>query len=267
MPVNYDMPAEDDPRAQFGGFWQLPDGIQAALRPPGVVVVSAVPDQRRKGRLEVDHLDGWSDVADTIAMGDPAFMNGTELDGAVLERAAELLVAIGEHPGLPVTTKRKPVARATVVGTLEKMLAAAGPDTICVHDLITAPTGVKFLAALFGFPWIDNGAAAAGLFTSLTAPSTTEESEHEREANKAAHPGAGAQRAADPGPGQAVTDSARETLRRTNEVRRTATDVLAELTDAQFDRISVLLARELARIVIRDHREIDLRLGASLARR
>lgn len=256
MPVNYDTPAENDPRAQFGGFWQLPDGIRAALRPPGVVLVSAVPDQRRKGRLEVNHLDGWSDVADMVALTDPAFMNGTDLDGALLERAAELLIAIGEHPGLPVTVKRKPVARATVVGTLEKMLAAAGPDTICVHDLIAAPAGVKFLAALFGFPWIDGGAAAAGLFVPLNTPPTAEESEQESAGCSA---GVGSE--------IEVTDAARERFRRTTEIRQLVTDVLAELTDTQFDRISVLLARELAQIVVRDQRQIDQRLHASLSRR
>ncbi|WP_079614635.1 TPR repeat region-containing protein [Mycobacteroides abscessus] len=238
-------------------------GIRADIRPPHVVVVAAVPEERRRGRIEAQGLESLVATADIFSGGTPGYL-GSDVASVLLERAAELLDALTEHPGLPVTVQRKPLAKATVTEMLQKLIGVGGPSHIAVHDLLTQVGGVKFLHDMFCYPWIDGGEAAATLFWSFEAPVTVEHSDHERELNKSVDSNAVVRYIAPSGTGQPRSS---EFLERNTEVCRIATDVLAEYDDARLDALPTRLAQELARIVIRDQRGIDARLNISLSRR
>ncbi len=240
-----------------------PVGIRSDIRPPHVLVVAPVPEQRRRGRIEAQGLERLVATADIFGGGTPGYL-GSDVASVLIERAAELLDALTEHPGLPVTVQRKPLAKATVTEMLQKLLAVGGPSHAAVHDLFTKVGGVKFLHDVFCYPWIDNGEAAATLFWSFEAPATVEQSEHERELNKSVGPDAVVRYTA-----TSDTDQPRspEFLNRNTEACRIATNALAEYDDTQLDTLPIRLAQELARIVIRDQRGIDRRVHASLSRR
>ncbi|ADG99301.1 hypothetical protein Srot_2870 [Segniliparus rotundus DSM 44985] len=256
MPVRYEKPEGWVHRGGDNEFWLLTGPLQAALRPPGVIVVAPVLEQRRNGRIEAERLDNWSRIA-RIAdqQGEPPY-GGSVINGALLERAADLLRAIAANPALSVTVSRKPTARATIAAVLQEMLAAAGRDRVWAHDLIAGPDGRAFLRDLCAFGWTDDGEAAAALFSHVVSCADDEIERMQNRMVQENDPGA-AVRWSDKKPGAPFL--LHET-RRSVEIARAIAEALDPLADEQLDQIPPVLARELARAVLRDRRETDKRL-------
>lgn len=263
MPVQYNKPENWQHRGGDDEFWLLTGPLQAALRPPGVIVVAPVPEQRRRGRIEAERLDNWSRIARIVAeQGDPPY-GGSVIDGALLERAADLVRAVVANPALPVTVSRKPFAKATVAVVLQEILAAAGRDRVWAHDILVGPNGRTFLRDLCAFEQTDDGEAASALFCHTASCADDEIERMQNRTVQENDPGAAA-RWSDKKPGEIYLP---EESRRSVEIARAVAEALDPLADDQLDRIAPALAREFARVVLRDRREVDLRLTASLERR
>ena len=265
MPVRYDKPEDAEPGTI--GFWSLPPRVQATLRPPAVVVVAPVPEQRRKGRIEAERLHDWAGLAEFTA-GTSGDDRAIWVDLALLERMAELLRAITANPALPVTVGRKPVAKATLATEVQRMFAAAGRDQRCLHDLVVAgPNGREFLRDLCAFPWTDDGEAAARIFASTVSCADDDVERAMNRIGQEGDPGAAVRHSSKPDGDPFHRDHTPDALRRSTEIARSVAEALDPLTGDRLDQIPPLLARELARVVLRDRREVDLRLKASLGRR
>jgi hypothetical protein len=147
------------------------------------------------------------------------------------------------------------------------MFAAAGRDQRCVYDLVVAgPNGRDFLRDLCAFGWADDGQAAARIFSSTVSCA---DDDVERAMNRVAQegdPGAAVRHSSKPDGDPFHRDHMPEALRRATEIARAVAEALDPFTDDQLDQIAPALARQLARVVLRDRREVDLRLKASLGR-
>lgn len=151
-----------------GGKDSLPISVRNALDAPAVDRhIEANPDTTDV-KTSYPSGDDLKKVAELIQAGDEKYQQGTALDRAMMDRAADVLRGAeqenADHLGIGQTEKADSIAQA--------IFNSAGRDDIVVHDMITdsmtdpatnRPRGEDFLRNLTVHAWTDDGQAARTL--------------------------------------------------------------------------------------------------------
>ncbi len=139
-----------------GGLDRLPDGIKN--------VAQGLPADR--GNI---HVQDRQDLAAIMMKGSPEFMQGSDLDRAVLKQTEQLL------QGAPSGTYKQGWEHSADLA-LKPLLEAAGRDHWAVHDLVAGADGKspnnEFISNALRHHWDDGGAAAATLAQGLAPVAT-----------------------------------------------------------------------------------------------
>ncbi|RAV15078.1 hypothetical protein DQP55_06830 [Mycolicibacterium sp. GF69] len=138
----------DDPSQPVqGGFDQLPQSVQEAVKSSGVL-----------------HAEQMRDISSIVRDGNSALQTGTELDREMLNKADRMMDA-------PIWDK-DPASSGQDVGrdpyldpVVSEIFASAGRDHQVVATHITGDLGEDFLHDITHHYWADNGAAAGSLLS------------------------------------------------------------------------------------------------------
>ncbi|SIN56182.1 TPR repeat region-containing protein [Mycobacteroides abscessus] len=142
-----------------GSFENLPSGVRDTL--------TKLDGKSSAPAFDAGVRQDFKDLASIMDKGNPAMMQGSELDHRMLGQTAKMLDASNDwqHNFADVTTH--PEVRADIVNTAQDMLRAGGRDQVAFHDLVTGGNGQEFVKDFLTQGWTDQGAAARSVLHEL----------------------------------------------------------------------------------------------------
>lgn len=154
-----------------GSFDNLPSGVRDTL--------TKLDGKSSAPAFDAGVRQDFKDLASIMDKGNPAMMQGSELDHRMLDQTAKMLDASNDwqHNFADVTTH--PEVRADIVGTAQDMLRAGGRDQVAFHDLITGADGKTpnegFIKDFLTQGWTDQGASARSVLHELAGSASLPE--------------------------------------------------------------------------------------------
>lgn len=152
-----------------GGLHALPSSVRSLLEEVPVESTSGLPPMLPVGVRE-PAVDGYAGLVDVLAQGDPALREGTDVDRALIARAADI-VGVTDTGGVLNTEHAQVDDRATAVAS--SMLEFAATDRTATADAIiglpdTMPDDAynrdSAMNALLTHSWGEQDAGARAMF-------------------------------------------------------------------------------------------------------
>lgn len=145
-----------------GSFENLPSGVRDTL--------TKLNGNNSVEAFQPGTQQNFNDLADIMSKGNPAMMQGSELNGHMLDQASKMLEATRDtdHAFQYIIN---PDFQKSVVDTSQHMLTAAGRDQVAVHDFVAGTNGHsyndKFIGNVLTQNWSDGGAGAGTMLHNL----------------------------------------------------------------------------------------------------
>lgn len=152
-----------------GSFENLPSGVRDTL--------TKLDGKNSALAFDAGVRQDFKDLASIMDKGNPAMMQGSELDSRMLDQTAKMMDASKDWQHHFAELSHPDVVK-DVTGTAQDMLRAGGRDQVAFHDLITGADGKSpndgFIKDFMTQGWTDQGAAARSVLHELAGSAIPE---------------------------------------------------------------------------------------------
>lgn len=156
-----------------GSFDNLPSGVRDTL--------TKLDGKNSAPAFDAGVRQDFKDLSSIMDKGNPAMMQGSELDSRMLDQTAKMMDASKDWQHNFTDVAAHPETRADIVNTAQDMLRAGGRDQVAFHDLITGADGKTpnegFIKDFLTQGWTDQGAAARSVLHELAGSAVPEGSD------------------------------------------------------------------------------------------
>ncbi|WP_078327636.1 TPR repeat region-containing protein [Mycobacteroides salmoniphilum] len=153
-----------------GSFDNLPSGVRDTL--------TKLDGKNSAPAFDAGVRQDFKDLSSIMDKGNPAMMQGSELDSRMLDQTAKMLDASKDWQHNFADVAAHPETRADIVNTAQDMLRAGGRDQVAFHDLITGADGKTpnegFIKDFLTQGWTDQGASARSVLHELAGSAVPE---------------------------------------------------------------------------------------------